>query len=45
MAKHIPFKLILEKANHYQQDMTRFFTRYGGHTQRKLRREARRPAN
>nr|VUD30322.1 deacetylase YgeY [Raoultella sp. NCTC 9187] len=24
MAKHIPFKLILEKANHYQQDMTRF---------------------
>lgn len=24
MARHIPFKLILEKANHYQQDMTRF---------------------
>ncbi|PYA77223.1 YgeY family selenium metabolism-linked hydrolase, partial [Serratia marcescens] len=24
MAKHIPFKLIVEKANHYQQDMTRF---------------------
>ncbi len=24
MAKNIPFKLIVEKANHYQQDMTRF---------------------
>ncbi len=24
MAKHIPFKLILEKANDYKEDMTRF---------------------
>lgn len=32
MAKHIPFKLILEKANHYQQDMTRFLRDHGGNT-------------